>query len=302
MGFVVSGPSPGPLSGSRCKMSGLRYCAFSIATDAGTFGVSKSTNMNRSQKVTVFSALLLLLLLPLTLKLSACSPAPDTAGNTGKGFAVLELFTSEGCSSCPPAEQLLETLQQESAGHPVYILAYHVDYWDRLGWKDPFSDAAFSRRQYDYSRYFTGQVYTPQMIFNGQTEGVGSNESLIRQTLRKLQDQSNTEALNIKVRRQSGTAYIDYEATTAASRQLEIAFVEKYGVSKVTRGENGGRTLSHVQLVRSLQTFTIGKNKTGTQKAILPPGFNTTDWEIVGLLRNPNTGAITAAGRATLIL
>lgn len=258
--------------------------------------------MNRSQKVTLFSAVLLLFLLPFTLKLSACAKPPGIADSTGQGFAVLELFTSEGCSSCPQAEQLLETLQHESTGKPVYILAYHVDYWDRLGWKDPFSSAAFSLRQYDYSRYFTGQVYTPQMVLNGQTEGVGSNESLIRHTVVKLLDQAGTATLAIEARPKAGEATVRYQAATGNKSRLEIAIVEKHAISKVTRGENEGRTLSHVQIVRSLQSFSIGKNGAGAEKVTLPKDFNTTDWEIIGLLRNPGTGAILAANRATFIL
>ena len=105
----------------------------------------------------------------------------ETVKAEEKGFAVLELFTSEGCSSCPPADELLAKIQMESEGKPIYIVAYHVDYWDRLGWKDMFSNADYSKRQTQYGQWLhTSSIYTPQLIVNGKAEFVGSNELAIR--------------------------------------------------------------------------------------------------------------------------
>src|ERR1700709_1440967 len=85
----------------------------------------------------------------------------------GKGFAVIELFTSEGCSSCPPADALVARVQKESNDKPVYILAFHVDYWNHLGWKDAFSSAEYSERQNQYARWLKlSSVYTPQIVVN----------------------------------------------------------------------------------------------------------------------------------------
>jgi len=98
-----------------------------------------------------------------------------------KGFAVVELFTSEGCSSCPPADQLVAKIEKEVKDRPVYILAYHVDYWNRAGWKDGFSSADYSKRQQDYAAYLhIQQVYTPQIVVNGRMEFVGSEEAVLR--------------------------------------------------------------------------------------------------------------------------
>ena len=96
-----------------------------------------------------------------------------------KGFAVSgQLFTSECCSSCPPADQLVAKIQKEVKDRPVYILAYHVDYWNRQGWKDAFSSADYTKRQQDYASYLHIQsVYTPQIVVNGRTEFVGSGRS-----------------------------------------------------------------------------------------------------------------------------
>jgi hypothetical protein len=94
-------------------------------------------------------------------------------------FAVVELFTSEGCSSCPPADRLLARIADEAAhsGQPVYALAFHVGYWDRLEWSDRFADPAFSRRQERYAAALgMPAVYTPEMIVNGRASFVGSDE------------------------------------------------------------------------------------------------------------------------------
>src|SRR5436305_253879 len=93
------------------------------------------------------------------------------------GIAVVELFTSEGCSSCPPADELLSDLKTSMRGKNIFLLAFHVDYWNYLGWNDRFSDAAFSKRQSHYADVLHAEVYTPQMIVNGQKVFVGSKRS-----------------------------------------------------------------------------------------------------------------------------
>ena len=104
------------------------------------------------------------------------------------GFAVVELFTSEGCSSCPPADALLAEQVRDAREHgrPVYCLAFQVDYWNRLGWADPYSDAGFSRRQNDYAQAFqSDRVYTPQVVVNGTEEFVGSDRAQVAEKRRR---------------------------------------------------------------------------------------------------------------------
>jgi hypothetical protein len=204
-----------------------------------------------------------------------------------QGFIVLELFTSEGCSSCPPAEELLADIQAKAGGQPIYALAYHVDYWDRLGWKDAFSSHAFSERQYYYSNFFSGQVYTPQLVMNGITQCIGTDATAISRTIKNaLADQK--PVLNISGKIAADKVILNYKG----NGQPLIAFVQKHATISVKRGENEGRTLSHVQIVRELRPYRSTMS--------LPTGFNPQDWEMIALLQNNSTGGITAAGRVSL--
>src|SRR6478609_5145412 len=99
-------------------------------------------------------------------------------GKEHDGFALIELFTSEGCSSCPAAEEVLEEIQKNYSAKNVLVLGYHVDYWNKLGWKDTFSNASFTQRQEYYSNIFRlNNIYTPQAVVNGEKEFLGSNKS-----------------------------------------------------------------------------------------------------------------------------
>ena len=221
-----------------------------------------------------------------------------TAINNTNGFALVELFTSEGCSSCPPADELVARVEKESQGKPVYILAYHVDYWNRLGWKDQFSSAEFSARQSQYSRYLNlNGVYTPQIVVNGRTEFVGSEEGKLRNSISANLQKANN-GLTVSTNSIDGSQLkIKYNVTGSNSNMaLMVAMVEKNAVSKVESGENGGRTLSHVQIVRKLQKFNLTANS-GEVNLALPHGFNIHNGEIIAFLQNLSNGAITGAAK-----
>ncbi|MDB5130181.1 thioredoxin family protein [Mucilaginibacter sp.] len=241
------------------------------------------------------------------LGLAACgqnngSTKKDTAKISGKGFAVLELFTSEGCSSCPPADELLAKIQKEAQGKDIYLLAYHVDYWDRLGWKDVFSNAEYSKRQEQYGRWFNlSQIYTPQLIVNGKAEFVGSNEAAIRNA---ISDQLSTKAnVNLVLHAQpdGGGLKVHYQASNIVKgSNLLIAVVQKNAQSKVERGENAGNTLSHVQIVRKVQNEPLSATGEGSSIVELPKGFDTQNWEVLGLIQDQSNGEILGAAKADL--
>lgn len=229
---------------------------------------------------------------------SIASKSSTDATIKGDGFAVLELFTSEGCSSCPPADELLAKIQKEAGNKPVYVLAYHVDYWDRLGWRDVFSNFDYSKRQYEYARQLGAQVYTPQVVVNGKTEFVGSNEAATDYAVNSALSCTTTTSLTLQGKIQSGKMVIGYQVSgNSDNTELALAVVQKTAISKVKYGENQGRTLTHAQIVKELHSFDLEKGKKGEVNILLPEEFNVSGWEVIGLLQHTGTKAINAATR-----
>ena len=232
------------------------------------------------------------------------SQAASYNGNNSKGFAVVELFTSEGCSSCPPADDLAAKIQKENIDMPVYILAYHVDYWNRLGWKDRFSNAAFSQRQRRYADWLNlSSVYTPQAVVNGSKEFVGSEEGTLRNAIKRSLQKTSDAQLTLKVvkseQRKVTVQYHTEGETTNTS--LLLALVQKSAVSKVQRGENSGRTLFHVQIVRNLKTINLAGIGNGSATVDLPEGEDKKDVEeVIAFLQKNDNGEIVAAGKSVL--
>jgi len=165
----------------------------------------------------------------------------------GAGTAVVELFTSEGCSSCPPADALLSELAKEDTPG-VILLELHVDYWDRLGWPDPWARSQFSDRQRRYGERFD-QVYTPQMIVNGQTQFVGSDRVMARATIAKALAGPQS-ALTVDARREGEKIRVTVSGAPNG-RTLVAAIVEDGLSSDVRRGENRGAILRHDRVARA---------------------------------------------------
>lgn len=208
------------------------------------------------------------------------------------GIAVVELFTSEGCSSCPPAERLLADVAANAArtGRPIYALEFHVDYWNSLGWHDPFSAAAYSDRQRAYSAALgEEQVYTPQMIVNGTNAFVGSN--------RARADAAIAAALK-------GAARVDLSIALAGDRltfrapaapvgaRLCVAVVAPRLVVKVARGENAGRTLAHSQVVRAFATRELDAQGSGSLQL---PGAVPRGGEVIAFVQIGESGEVLGA-------
>jgi len=175
---------------------------------------------------------------------------------------LVELFTSEGCSSCPPADALLSRLgrTQPVHGADIIVLEEHVDYWDRLGWKDPFSSEAATARQSEYGQAFGGrEVYTPQMIVDGHAEFVGSSDN---DAVRAIRAASQAPKPEIQLSWETGdTLSIHIEPLNNSGQgdgqQLFLVVAENMLHSDVKRGENAGRALEHNGVVRQL--VPIGK-------------------------------------------
>jgi len=167
-------------------------------------------------------------------------------------FAVLELFTSEGCSSCPPADRLLPQLATLDSN--IIALSFHVDYWDHLGWKDPFSKAEFSERQRDYGEQFhLESIYTPQLIINGEYELVGSNRSAADADIKKVLTEKTLMEIRIdEVKEENGRLNINcHTKGDWKNSSILTAIVQKHSEMNVKGGENKGARLSHTNVVRS---------------------------------------------------
>ena len=225
---------------------------------------------------------------------------------------LVELFTSEGCSDCPPADALLERLDRAQAisGAEVIVLSEHVDYWNSLGWSDPYSSHDYSVRQGAYGRQFgLESVYTPQMVVDGRVQFVGSDES---GALRAIESEGRIDKTpihvsslhfegphRIVVRVEAGASL---PTRSSAGAEIFVAIADDSDVSTVTRGENAGRTLKHVAVVRSL--VPVGKlDSTGkfSQEVTLNfNGGNTKNLRIVAILQEPAAGVVLGVGSASL--
>lgn len=165
---------------------------------------------------------------------------------------VLELFTSQGCSSCPPADALLQKLSAENS--QILALSFHIDYWNYLGWKDPYSSAANTERQQGYASALGGGIYTPELIVNGGAAVVGSNESRVRSAIEEAQHIGN--AADIKISAQPGSSGWDVAVSGENGNMPADVWAvsyQPYAQNAVPRGENGGRTLAHVNNVTGLR-------------------------------------------------
>jgi hypothetical protein len=200
----------------------------------------------------------------------ASSPMADMARTP----VVVELFTSEGCSSCPPADALLARLSEVQVAGNVQLIALeeHVDYWNDLGWTDPFSSRDWTSRQYDYARALgNGNAYTPQMVVDGTTEFVGSRSKQARESILKAANktkipvelaQGNADGagkknLSAKVGKLEGT-------TKGDAAEVWLAITETGLHSSVTRGENAGEELRHAAVVRFMRKIGEAKGDSET--------------------------------------
>ena len=175
--------------------------------------------------------------------------APPAVGTP----VLVELFTSEGCSSCPPADRLLARLaaKQPVPGALVVPLSLHVDYWNRLGWEDPFSSQRYTERQSAYSAHFggSGRVYTPQMIVDGWTEFVGSDERAAR---RAIEAAAHEPKAFVRVVPNGAGAVCVTVSGAEAGADVLVAVIEDGLASDVTRGENAGKRLAQAAVAREL--------------------------------------------------
>ena len=204
--------------------------------------------------------------LPVALLILCNAPVSNTKAQTPAGEAdrkpvIVELFTSEGCSTCPPADELLQKLEahQPVAGAEIVPLEVHVDYWNHDGWNDPYSSAEWTERQTVYRTIFNQTEYTPQMVVDGQSQFVGSNG---RQALAEIEKAAHRVQTDVAINSEKADAHGAQRFTVSVGKlagnttgdvaEVWVAVTEDGLQSTVNRGENAGHVLHHTATLRSL--------------------------------------------------
>jgi hypothetical protein len=232
----------------------------------------------------------------------APSAAPPDVPSVARpsGVAVVELFTSEGCSSCPPADRLLVDLAAGAArdGRPIFTLSFHVDYWNDLGWADPFSRPAFTERQRAYAQALGGGVYTPEMIVNGTTAFVGSDRARAQRAVQAaLARPAVARFTRLEAAGGQGNVRVTFAVAGArAGSLINLAFVQPDTAVPVGRGENGGRTLTHHNVMRAFATERLDAAGSGDGQLAVPAGARAGSWRVIAYAQDPESLAILGAG------
>jgi hypothetical protein len=181
---------------------------------------------------------------------------------------LVELFTSQSCSSCPPADVLLGELARRP---DVVALGFHVDYWDRLGWKDPFSLPEATRRQRDYGRQFNLRaIYTPQLVVDGVAEMVGSDRAAVTRALAAARP---GDGVAVALARDGVSVLVRVaEGAVAAPARVQLVGYTPGATTRVLGGENSGRTLADTNAVRRLETLGSWTGPAAAWRAPAEPG------------------------------
>lgn len=213
---------------------------------------------------------------------------------------VVELFTSEGCSSCPPADALLRKLDssQPVAGARLIVLEEHVDYWDDQGWKDPFSSHDWTLRQAEYAQRLNVRApYTPQMVINGGVELLGSDSSGATKVFDEARSASVVPMRISEIRIESGKVHAHVETgEIPAKAQIFVALALDHADSQVKRGENGGRHLEHVDVLQSLNSAgKVQKGQSWSKDVVVSAGKPATAYRLIAFIQEPDQGKIMGA-------
>ncbi len=255
-----------------------------------------------SKRTTLFILILIATISVCFIKKS--SSIKPSASNSFEPITVLELFTSQGCSSCPPADKLLsETIKDgEKSGKKIFALSFHVDYWNRLGWTDPFSSAAYTVRQQNYVRAFgLDGAYTPQLVVNGTTQFTGSDREKLKNTLATSQQAkalANFATLDATIENDK-TILVKYVLDgNITSSIINFALVSNKETTAVKNGENEGRNLVNEHVVKYFSTA-----KANSKGSIKLPFVNERvkgNFSIIAYVQQSQTNKIIGAAEAVL--
>ena len=250
------------------------------------------------KSIIIFSFLSVIFFLLISFIINKKNKMQNETMDSSTGFAVVELFTSEGCSSCPPADAALAKVSKEYKNN-VYVLGFHVDYWNNLGWKDIYSNADFTNRQKQYASAFNlTSIYTPEIVVNGKSEFVGSDENKLRKTISQELNIANASTISINVKNNADKFInVDYKISNATNDVVNFALVQLHATSDVKKGENEGKKLQHINVVRDFKTAT---NISGNINLSIPAGMNAKDFKVIAFLQNKNDLKITGAAEKNI--
>jgi hypothetical protein len=234
---------------------------------------------------------------------AAQAPAPRVASSE-RTPVLVELFTSEGCSSCPPADELLRKMDQLQPipSAEIVVLSEHVDYYDHIGWKDPFSSHAYTERQQKYvDRMKVESPYTPQMVVDGEFQFNGTDAKTAVQDIQKA---AAAEKISVKLTasqtNQKGKISINVQAPALpgssglSSADILIAVADDADVTKVASGENSGRTLTNIAVLRELKPVGKIDKANGFSKDVETgiPATSTNKSRIIVIVQEPHQGKL----------
>jgi len=237
---------------------------------------------------------------------TSSAKATEATSDTGNPI-VLELFTSQGCSSCPPADELLGRLAERK---DVIALSLHVDYWNYLGWSDPFSSAAFTQRQQSYVRQLKARsAYTPMLVVDGESHCVGSQVQEVEALLRQAQSRKRLGHLQVTPKLEGNKLAIDLEVTLgeATDKKLDllVAITERKIETPVRSGENANHKLANYHVTRRLEK--VGKVAKGAGTSSyhldveLGKGWQKENLEVVAFLQESGSLAIQGAASSPVV-
>jgi hypothetical protein len=233
------------------------------------------------------------------------SGLPPTRASEARVPVLVELFTSEGCSSCPPADAYLQKLDRDQpvSGAEIVVLSEHVDYWDGLGWRDPYSSRSFTDRQNAYgSRFGLKTVYTPQMVVDGTSEFVGNDSHLAEKAFAKAMGRAKTgiRFSSLSIETGSVRAHLETDSLPPGVRGAEVyvALALDHAESQVSGGENSGRKLTYTSVLRTLQrvgTVRSGESFSEDVHVSLDRGSDLHNLRLIAFLQEPGYGNIAGA-------
>jgi hypothetical protein len=240
-------------------------------------------------------------------RVSGAMAAEKHAEATAPAPIIVELFTSEGCSSCPPADALLARLQREQPVSSANIIALeeHVDYWDGLGWHDRFSSAAITARQSAYARRFhLDDNYTPQMVVDGTAQFVGNDRPRALEAISQASRTAKPTLLLIQAVMLQGdriAGQLRLPSSLPVGSELYAALVQPMASTQVLHGENGGHTLNHVSVVRALERVPVADAGASVEFSLaIPRDLPPAGLQVVTFVQGSGQGAVLAAATSQL--